>query len=481
MPPRTRKAGSAAKPKRGRSTKKRSTIPSPVTRIPPEILGEIFLWSLPPVSEAPVREDFDIDESPWVLTHVCSRWRAAAASTPALWSLIVIDFRFYDHPLAAVKLQIQRSRALKVHFFGSHKNDAAPQIQMFQCLSEHSARWEELRLILTEDLLPLLPALRDRMPLLRKLGIYWEDGSEKDDADSDDSEEESEESEESVDCFETTVSLVDVSLGCSRVSSFDLPRHLTSYRASASWDIHRQILSQASELVVAVIYVADVVEWTETELDDSEIIDLPQLQCLYVSDVEILAHLRMPVLEQITMNIQESLICRIEDLPALHRFLAHSSDTVRRLCLQGLPQKTVAEAILKAYPLLEELAFIFDDGEDNVYETASAVINALVVWDEQGDFPRMTRIDLAFHGELFLAVRAYMKMIASRFYMHRSALRSVTLCIGKATQDPEYDCLKEWETELDELQDAGLDFTLVNGTNDVLAPMVRWLCRQKWA
>ncbi|KAJ7239601.1 hypothetical protein B0H12DRAFT_1025164, partial [Mycena haematopus] len=62
------------------------TILSPLRRMPPEILGEIFLWTIP----------LDLDDertySAWILTHISRRWREIAVSTSPLWSLVVIDF-----------------------------------------------------------------------------------------------------------------------------------------------------------------------------------------------------------------------------------------------------------------------------------------------------------------------------------------------------------------------------------------------------
>ncbi|KAJ7482177.1 hypothetical protein B0H11DRAFT_1666321, partial [Mycena galericulata] len=69
-------------------------ILSPLRRMPPEILAEIFSWTLPSLPEAMHRSDnrFTIQESPWLLTHVSRRWRAVSISTPELWSLIALDY-----------------------------------------------------------------------------------------------------------------------------------------------------------------------------------------------------------------------------------------------------------------------------------------------------------------------------------------------------------------------------------------------------
>ncbi|KAJ7706740.1 hypothetical protein B0H17DRAFT_1001174, partial [Mycena rosella] len=64
-------------------------IVSPLRRMPPEVLGEIFSWTLPSIQDVLERLRFDMSHSPWVLAQVCSRWRAVALLTPSLWSLLV--------------------------------------------------------------------------------------------------------------------------------------------------------------------------------------------------------------------------------------------------------------------------------------------------------------------------------------------------------------------------------------------------------
>ncbi|KAJ6565875.1 hypothetical protein DFH09DRAFT_984160, partial [Mycena vulgaris] len=57
-------------------------IVSPVRRVPPEILCEIFALTLPwdrRVSERTAHQP------PWRLGHVCAPWRQAAIAYPALW------------------------------------------------------------------------------------------------------------------------------------------------------------------------------------------------------------------------------------------------------------------------------------------------------------------------------------------------------------------------------------------------------------
>ncbi|KAJ7607857.1 hypothetical protein FB45DRAFT_763676, partial [Roridomyces roridus] len=78
-----------------RRQRRHEAILSSIRRVPPEILGEIFSWTLPcTLREALEPEDCDFDptRSPWVLTHICSRWRAVAISIPSLWPFILLRY-----------------------------------------------------------------------------------------------------------------------------------------------------------------------------------------------------------------------------------------------------------------------------------------------------------------------------------------------------------------------------------------------------
>ncbi|KAF7342616.1 F-box domain-containing protein [Mycena sanguinolenta] len=94
---------------------KTTVILSPMRRIPPEIIGEIFSCTLPTIRDA-----LSVENCPWVLTHVCGGWRDVALSIPSLWSLIKIDFSLGQrYPPEMIRTQIQRAGSLKIHFFGA--------------------------------------------------------------------------------------------------------------------------------------------------------------------------------------------------------------------------------------------------------------------------------------------------------------------------------------------------------------------------
>ncbi|KAJ7138251.1 hypothetical protein C8R44DRAFT_848131, partial [Mycena epipterygia] len=149
-------------------------ILSPVRQMPPEVLGEIFSWTLPSI-EALRQEHFSVADGPWLLTPVSIHWRAIAFSIPSLWMLVVINFaREFLYPLSMVKSQIQRAHLLKIHFYGGQEQPSRPQVEMFECLAEHSSCWQELSIGLTSDLAPHLAGLRGCLPRLCRLWIEWD-------------------------------------------------------------------------------------------------------------------------------------------------------------------------------------------------------------------------------------------------------------------------------------------------------------------
>ncbi|KAJ6600961.1 hypothetical protein DFH09DRAFT_553933 [Mycena vulgaris] len=159
---------------------KNDVILSPLRRIPPEVLAEILLWTLPSVRVASDRGRFNIADSPWVLTHVSSLWRAVSTTTPSFWSLVVIDYQPHNplyinrtsaFPLPMLEAQIQRAQNLKIHFYPANNDDSVRRMEMFEFLVKQCLRWEEASIGATRAMFPLLTTLRDRVPLLADCGF----------------------------------------------------------------------------------------------------------------------------------------------------------------------------------------------------------------------------------------------------------------------------------------------------------------------
>ncbi|KAF8965487.1 hypothetical protein BDZ97DRAFT_2058033 [Flammula alnicola] len=76
--------------------KHRQAVISPIRRLPPEILGEIFLFAAEGCSMIWPRRHLNADDDamPWLLGKICSYWRTVALSLPKLWSEIHLDLNF---------------------------------------------------------------------------------------------------------------------------------------------------------------------------------------------------------------------------------------------------------------------------------------------------------------------------------------------------------------------------------------------------
>ncbi|KAJ7691969.1 hypothetical protein B0H17DRAFT_934620, partial [Mycena rosella] len=85
-------------------------IISPLRRMPPQLLGEIFSGMLPPEDTLGRTVVSNSSWRTWLLSQISGRWRAIFLSTPSLWSLVVLDFsRANANPLSMVKTQIARA------------------------------------------------------------------------------------------------------------------------------------------------------------------------------------------------------------------------------------------------------------------------------------------------------------------------------------------------------------------------------------
>ncbi|KAJ7498133.1 hypothetical protein B0H11DRAFT_1801159 [Mycena galericulata] len=429
-----------------------TAIISPLRRMPSEILGQIFSWTLSPAV-------LDVRESPWILTQVCSRWRAVSISEPSLWSRIHIDFfKNIEYPLTMIETQIQRARTLKIHFYGSMDRDSRPQIRMFKFLSEHSGRWEELILQLTTDLVPHLSALENRLPVMRSLWVQWDSSA-------------SQRGVNSLRCFETAYSLGDVVVFSEyRFIPVVLPPHnITRYDIDAPWDTHRAMLKLTPNLVEARVRVNfDSEPWPAP----AENIQLLRLRRLYVSNVEIFDCLSAPVLVEAALDHRED---DTELCPRLDPFLIRSSCPLRRLCLTGSPDPQSTAVILKKYSSITELFIVITDAARGA-ETFRTLLTLL---DGSGGIwvsPQLSEIHFGLDRKKGIAIDypLYLKMLQSRWKSAACALTGGSL-VTYAGPCPDSETL----SRLEALMKEGLDISLLFGS-DAITVMDSWNYSIRW-
>ncbi|KAJ6501880.1 hypothetical protein C8R45DRAFT_1091808 [Mycena sanguinolenta] len=131
------------------SIKTHKAILSPIRRLPPEIIGEIFSLVVhatfcvhvrPPVTE----------HAPWVFTRVCRHWSAVALATPALWSTIFVDLDRVGHgrelPLTKLCLARSKSAPLTVHIFHERGGYNSHLAEVLDTVLDLSDRWKTVNL-----------------------------------------------------------------------------------------------------------------------------------------------------------------------------------------------------------------------------------------------------------------------------------------------------------------------------------------------
>ncbi|KAJ7158553.1 hypothetical protein C8R46DRAFT_1354515 [Mycena filopes] len=124
---------------------------SPIRRIPPEVLGEIFFHCLP-------RDTFvqpSATRAPLLLTQISSNWRSVALATPALWTSLAINLSIRSclPNLALIQAWLARSgsRPLSFHIAESIRKDYYEEGMVtvgtvLELYAPHYQRWQRIRL-----------------------------------------------------------------------------------------------------------------------------------------------------------------------------------------------------------------------------------------------------------------------------------------------------------------------------------------------
>ncbi|KAJ7616987.1 hypothetical protein DFH06DRAFT_1306934 [Mycena polygramma] len=241
---------------------------SPVRRLPPEIICEIFSWTLPQTRRVAGSPPIG---PPWYLGQISRRWREIALTIPSLWSSITVLHTInYSHervsPLPMVQAQLIRSadEPLDVDFeWWRDERDAGPYLA---ALVLHSDRWVSFRLLCCDNLHTLLQLLRPAKGRLSRLNTLEIDDRDWDVPDG-------EVSFTPLDTFYIAPALREVLLA---KPTFYLPsppllipwHQTTRYRGVATMEYFLRVLRTASHLVEGALGFTD--EFSET-LDDARL------------------------------------------------------------------------------------------------------------------------------------------------------------------------------------------------------------------
>ncbi|KAJ7131689.1 hypothetical protein C8R43DRAFT_657220 [Mycena crocata] len=141
-----------------------------ITHLPTELLHEIFSITTALSSTDPAKPASD--HAPWILGHICRRWRQAVISHSEMWCTILIrKERPPSIDLLTRQLQLGAEMPLTITFYQSEHNHC---LALFEALVACSSRWRQVSLAFLHNASPFLSALervRGQIPILRTLNL----------------------------------------------------------------------------------------------------------------------------------------------------------------------------------------------------------------------------------------------------------------------------------------------------------------------
>ncbi|KAJ6465990.1 hypothetical protein C8R47DRAFT_1224123 [Mycena vitilis] len=293
---------------------------SPVSRLPPEVLGHIFFMTLPLVDprflwnsphrynsrHALARDNLRRDnlaashhQSPWVLGQVCQHWRELAVSDQRLWSWLMVAG---VSSLPQIERHLERSRqmTLRVALGRSGYHNLAPLAAALRS----SERWGEATICIDWPPQgvghhPLLwakemKAIKGHVGNLHTLYVcnswlpIYEDAVGQDD--------------DCLTAFAVAPALQNLIVDFIRnpILSVILPWHqLTRYQGIGKTQDQLRILAICPNLVEA-----DLTFPPYFHSKPATVLRMERLQKLYVSDPAFLNHLALPALQEIVADKQ---------------------------------------------------------------------------------------------------------------------------------------------------------------------------------
>jgi hypothetical protein len=140
---------------------------TPVHRLPPELLSQIFLGCLP--AQPKPR---DTNAAPLLLAQICSHWREIALSTAFLWRHIhiCVNTSSPESQISWVNSWLVRSAGCPLSVL-LHCHGTSTDHPVFSAITRHASRWEDLDIQLPYSSIPALIPAKRNFPILRRLRI----------------------------------------------------------------------------------------------------------------------------------------------------------------------------------------------------------------------------------------------------------------------------------------------------------------------
>ncbi|KAK0237720.1 hypothetical protein EDD85DRAFT_951889 [Armillaria nabsnona] len=317
-----------------------SSTLAPIRRLPSEILCAVFrevqisLRSNPPESSFSLTEPtaLDFSQAPWELSHVCGAWRDVILSYPQLWSRIFLQFGTC-HPaeelrdtIPALQTMIHRSiqYPLDIVFEVGYSENEDTAIEAFSVILEESYRWRSIELNLSLPLLEQLKAAHGKIPCLESLTM--EISYEAFDPPS------IEELPQDVrNVFLDAPGLQKVTLhhAC-RPCDFIFPLHITHL---ATFMGNLSNIEAYQSLVECHLAIK---EGRSPGVSPPHPIHLPNVRCLFVSSLDLLPWLRLPLLDDLTISNGPNFESNMDVVVLMmNEFVYRSRCTLTRLAIHS--------------------------------------------------------------------------------------------------------------------------------------------------
>ncbi|KAJ7183742.1 hypothetical protein C8R46DRAFT_1344465 [Mycena filopes] len=311
--------------------RKHSTILSPIRRVPPELIFEIFAFAV--IHDNKATSETQNSTRIWHITHVCRTWRLVALSDRSLWRFITIERSSFSE---AIEAQLVRSANLPLDIcWRGHPIDR----RCIDLIISHCSRWETVTLrfdvhhswCLTFK--SLSPTAGASLEQLKRLKIS-NPGSRF----------------PSIlpDSFLLAPNLREVTFDA-EVDLSDAPaaafvwHQLTVYRGICTVERQLNVLQVASNLQECAL------SFTNRAFGRTTIASLPRLRRLRLAESRFLRNLNTPALEELVLEVSD-----MSDItPFLHRTTCSLTNLVLMECI--LVPAAELTAILQRLPSLTHL------------------------------------------------------------------------------------------------------------------------------
>jgi hypothetical protein len=155
---------------------------SPIRRLPPEILSQIYLLTLPETRYVKP----DIHKSPLILRRICKAWQSIADLTPNLWFSINLQFKTSAEttpnfsPARIAEWLIRSAHhpiAIKFLFRAGHRGNTPYMHKLVDTLVPFAQRWKFVALSAPISAMQrLLGGHESSLPMLESLELCPDDG-----------------------------------------------------------------------------------------------------------------------------------------------------------------------------------------------------------------------------------------------------------------------------------------------------------------